>query len=94
MSSSLSRRDFLARSGIVGCSLAASPLLTPVSFAAAPWDTRLVVIILRGGMDGLDVVQPYGDPAFSQLRGSLALGAEAARWISTVILHCTRGSRR
>ncbi|MEP1588527.1 MAG: DUF1501 domain-containing protein [Tateyamaria sp.] len=76
MSSSLSRRSFLARSGIIGCSLAASPLLTPVSFAAAPWDTRLVVIILRGGMDGLDVVQPYGDPAFSKLRGSLALGAE------------------
>ncbi|WP_299649923.1 DUF1501 domain-containing protein [uncultured Tateyamaria sp.] len=76
MSSPLSRRAFLARSGLVGCSLAASPLLTPVSLAAAPWDTRLVVIILRGGMDGLDVVQPYGDPAFSKLRGSLAVGAE------------------
>lgn len=76
MSSSLSRRGFLARTGIIGCSLAASPLLTPVSFAAAPWDTRLVVIILRGGMDGLDVVQPYGDPAFSKLRGSLSLGPE------------------
>ena len=72
----LSRRDFLARSGVIGCSLAASPLLTPVSFAAAPWDTRLVVIILRGGMDGLDVVQPYGDPAFAALRGSLALGPQ------------------
>ncbi|WP_299044345.1 DUF1501 domain-containing protein [uncultured Tateyamaria sp.] len=69
----ISRRDFLARSGVIGCSLAASPLLTPVSFASAPWDTRLVVIILRGGMDGLDVVQPYGDPGFAGLRGSLAL---------------------
>lgn len=74
MASPLSRRDFLARSGLIGCSLAASPLLTPVSFAAAPWDTRLVVIILRGGMDGLDVLQPYGDPAFSTLRGTLAVG--------------------
>lgn len=76
MPSILSRRAFLARSGIIGCSLAASPLLTPVSFAAAPWDTRLVVIILRGGMDGLDVVQPYGDPALAQWRPSLSRGPE------------------
>ncbi|AXI48165.1 twin-arginine translocation pathway signal [Sulfitobacter sp. SK012] len=65
---SLSRRRFLTRATLVGCSLAASPLLTPVSFAQAPWDTRLVVIILRGGMDGLDVVRPIGDPGFAALR--------------------------
>ena len=71
MNSSLSRRSFLARAGFVGCSLAASPLLTSVSFAQAPWDTRLVVIILRGGMDGLDVVRPVGDPDFARLRKRL-----------------------
>ena len=71
MMSPLSRRDFLLRSGIIGCSLAASPLVTPVSLAQTPWDNRLVVIILRGGMDGLDAVQPYGDPALRQLRSSL-----------------------
>lgn len=76
MSPSVSRRSFLARTGLIGCSLAASPLLTPVSFAAAPWDTRLVVIILRGGMDGLDVVRPYGDPAFRALRGDMSPGPE------------------
>lgn len=76
MSSSLSRRDFLLRSGIIGCSLAASPLVTPVSFAQTPWDNRLVVIILRGGMDGLDVVQPYGDPALRGLRTTLSGGPE------------------
>jgi len=76
MPTGLSRRDFLARSGVIGCSLAASPLLTPVSFAAAPWDTRLVVIILRGGMDGLDVVQPYGDRALAGLRTSLSPGPD------------------
>lgn len=70
----LSRRAFLARSAFIGCSAAASPLLTPVSFAAAPWDNRLVVIILRGGMDGLDVIQPYGDPDYAGLRPSLAGG--------------------
>ena len=72
MTDQLSRRGFLSGSAVLGCSLAASPLLTPVSFAAAPWDTRLVVIILRGGMDALDVVQPYGDPDFAGTRSTLA----------------------
>jgi len=74
MTKTLSRRAFLSRSAVLGCSLAASPLLTPVSFAAAPWDTRLIVIILRGGMDGLDVVQPYGDPDFAAARSALPGG--------------------
>ncbi|MEX0369663.1 MAG: DUF1501 domain-containing protein [Tateyamaria sp.] len=76
MTASLSRRGFMARAGLVGCSLAASPLLTPVSLAAAPWGNRLVVIILRGGMDGLDVVQPYGDPGFRALRPTLSVGPD------------------
>ncbi|UWR15035.1 DUF1501 domain-containing protein [Sulfitobacter sp. M368] len=70
----LSRRQMLARSGWIGCSLAASPLWTPLSLANAPWQGRLVVIILRGGMDGLDVVRPTGDPAFAALRPTLAKG--------------------
>ncbi len=70
----LSRRHFLGRATAIGCSLAASPLLTPVTLASAPWDTRLVVIILRGGMDGLDVVRPVGDPAFAALRPTLNAG--------------------
>ena len=76
MSNGLNRRDFLARSALIGCSLAASPLLTPVSLAATPGDNRLVVILLRGGMDGLDVVRPYGDPAYNTLRGDAGLTAE------------------
>lgn len=71
---SLTRRAFLVRSGLWGCSIAASPLATPVTFAAAPGDNRLVVIILRGAMDGLDVVQPYGDPALAGLRRTLLTG--------------------
>lgn len=73
---SLSRRAFLSRTGLLGCSVAASPLLTPIGFASAPWDTRLVVIILRGGMDGLDAVQPYGDPNWQGLRTRLARGPQ------------------
>ena len=68
----LSRRFFLTRSAALGCSLAASPLLTPVTMASAPWDNRLVVIILRGGMDGLDAVRPHGAPEFAAYRGGLA----------------------
>lgn len=64
----LTRRSILMRSLALGCAAAASPLITPVSFASAPWDARLVVILLRGGMDGLGVVQPYGDRAFADLR--------------------------
>ncbi len=74
----LGRRRFLLSGAALGCSAAASPLLTPISLASAPWDNRLVVIILRGGMDGLDVVQPYGDPALAGLRGAgLAVGEAA-----------------
>eukprot|EP00913_Durusdinium_trenchii_P008244 g7741.t1 len=42
------------------------------SLAAAPGDGRFVAITLRGAMDGLDLVQPYGDPAFAALRPGLA----------------------
>jgi uncharacterized protein (DUF1501 family) len=63
----LSRRGFLAGA----CCAAAAPALAPVSFAAMPGDNRFVTIILRGAMDGLDLVQPYGDPAFAALRPKL-----------------------
>jgi len=43
------------------------------AYAATPNDRRLVVIILRGAMDGLSVVVPYGDPAYAPARGKLAL---------------------
>ena len=70
------RREFLVsrRSFLIGCSLAASPLLTPISFAAAPGNRRLVVILLRGAMDGLDVLRPLGDPDYAALRPKLLRG--------------------
>ncbi|MDV7145477.1 DUF1501 domain-containing protein [Tropicimonas sp. TH_r6] len=64
----LNRRQFLRASGAVGCCAAASPLVAPVALASAPWDQRLVVIVLRGGMDGLDVLRPHGDPDLVRLR--------------------------
>jgi uncharacterized protein (DUF1501 family) len=41
--------------------------------AAANPDARLVLIILRGGLDGLAAVPPYAEPAYAQLRGPIAL---------------------
>ncbi len=65
------RRAFLSRSFALGCSIAASPLMTPIALAAAPGENRLVVIILRGAMDGLDVLRPVGDPHLLALRPTL-----------------------
>ena len=62
------RRKILTHSLALGCTAAASPLVTPVTFASAPGDARLVVIILRGAMDGLDVIRPFGDPDYAQHR--------------------------
>jgi len=41
--------------------------------AATASDPRLIVVILRGAMDGLAAVAPYGDPDYAALRGRLAL---------------------
>jgi uncharacterized protein (DUF1501 family) len=60
----LNRRAFLHTAAAFGL-FSSQPMLT---LAAAPTDKRLVVIVLRGGMDGLDVVQPVGDVGFAALR--------------------------
>lgn len=49
-----------------------------LAFAQAPGDARLVVVLLRGALDGLAAVQPYADPAFAGLRGPLAGAAPGA----------------
>ena len=73
----LTRRFLLRGALLAGCSAAAHPLMNAVTFAAVPGDRRLVVIILRGGMDGLDIVQPHGDPMLAQLRPGFAIGPAA-----------------
>ncbi|WP_075292643.1 DUF1501 domain-containing protein [Pararhizobium arenae] len=65
----ISRRSFLASA----CCAAAAPVFTPVSLMAMPGERRFVTIVLRGAMDGLDLLQPYDDPAFAKLRPKLAL---------------------
>src|ERR1700679_3657638 len=38
-----------------------------------PSSKKLIVILLRGGVDGLNVVAPYGDNRYKSLRPSIAL---------------------
>lgn len=42
-----------------------------LAFAAAPTDKRLVVVILRGALDGMAAVVPYGDKSLVDLRGDI-----------------------
>ena len=68
----ITRRTFLQLSTTSGL-VAFGPRL---SLASAPGDNRFVFIILRGGMDGLDMVQPYGDPALMTRRPELVATAD------------------
>jgi len=52
--------------------LAGASLLLPSRALAGPTDQRLVVVLLRGGLDGLAAVPPVGDPAYRRVRGELA----------------------
>ena len=61
-----------------GASFAAWAYLPKFARAADGRDPRLVVVILRGALDGLATVAPIGDPDYAGLHGSIALGVERA----------------
>src|SRR4051794_16487334 len=68
---SISRRRLLLGGG----SFAAWAYLPKFARAARP-DPRLIVLILRGALDGLATVAPVGDPDYAGLHGSIALTTE------------------
>ncbi|MCC5987830.1 MAG: DUF1501 domain-containing protein [Pararhodobacter sp.] len=68
----MDRRSFLRGGLMLGCSAAAMPFLNHATFASVPGDNRLVVVILRGALDGLDLLRPAGAPELSALRPTLA----------------------
>ncbi|WP_296596364.1 DUF1501 domain-containing protein [Phenylobacterium sp.] len=76
----VSRRAFAA----AGLAL---PFLARVAEAAIPPNRKFVVVICRGGMDGLSVAAPVGDPDYRALRAGLALGDEALRLDGTFALN-------
>jgi uncharacterized protein (DUF1501 family) len=65
------RRRFLVGTG----ALAASAVLPNVLFAHTGGTARLVVVILRGALDGLAAVPPYADPDYAGLHRELAIAA-------------------
>jgi len=56
-----------------GASFAAWAHLPKFARAADGRDPRLIVVILRGALDGLATVAPLGDPDYAGLHGSIAL---------------------
>src|SRR5580693_1571597 len=66
-----SRRRFLKGAG----ALAASAALPTVLFAHTGGSARLVVVILRGALDGLAAVPPYAAPHYADLHRELAIAA-------------------
>jgi uncharacterized protein (DUF1501 family) len=67
-----SRRALL----VGGASFAAWAYLPKFARAAGGRDPRLVVVILRGALDGLATVAPVGDPDYASLHGSIALTSD------------------
>src|SRR5262245_53938754 len=67
---------------IGGASFAAWAYMPKFAFARmSGQDPRLIVVILRGALDGLATVAPLGDPDYARLHGAIALtssGANAA----------------
>src|SRR3954470_23219688 len=68
---SINRRGLLKSGGATAALLAAP--LPRLAFATPAIDARLVVIVQRGGMDGLAAVPAYGDPGYVGARAGIAL---------------------
>jgi uncharacterized protein (DUF1501 family) len=68
-----SRRQFLRLLGAGAAGAATLTLWPGVTRAATGADTRFLVLMLRGGLDGVHAVPPWGDPAYARLRGPMAL---------------------
>lgn len=82
----VSRRGVLAAAAGFGISL--QLLAVPATAADADLARRkMVVVICRGGMDGLSLAPPTGDPDYHALRGALAIGDSALPLDSAFGLH-------
>src|ERR1700691_2548150 len=72
----LSRRAFLRRAAVLSAS--GIVLLSPHAWAARSLDSdskrRLIVVFLRGAVDGLNVVVPHGESAYYDARPTIAIG--------------------
>jgi uncharacterized protein (DUF1501 family) len=91
----ISRRYFLKSGGIAMLGMASLPsfLQRAVASTVSPNKKKMVVLFQRGAMDGLNVVVPFAEPNYYQMRPTIAIpqpqqgGAEASS-------PCCRCSRR
>ncbi len=83
MKSNLTRRQMLSGAALAaaagaaggfGRGLSALASITVGTHTAETGGDTLVVLFLRGGADGLNIVAPYGDDEYYKLRPTLALG--------------------
>jgi len=74
------------RAALLGLGAAFSLGRASLALAAAPTENRFVVVLLRGAMDGMSAVQPYGDPDCASVRGALALADPGAAAGDTTLL--------
>ena len=68
MQTTLTRRAALRLLGAAGAFLPARMVLAAPSAPEDPAGPRLVVVMLRGALDGLAAVPARGDPAWTALR--------------------------
>jgi len=74
--SALKRREFL---NLTALAAGGAFLTTRLAFAGrGERKSRFVLVILRGALDGLAAVPPYGDPDYASLRRDVALRAPGA----------------
>ncbi|HEV8680812.1 MAG TPA: DUF1501 domain-containing protein [Stellaceae bacterium] len=69
----LERRSFLT-----GAAALAALASARAAFATAPTDRRFVLVLLRGGLDGLHALPSHGDRDYRRLRPTLALSPDLA----------------
>ena len=68
-----SKRRFMTTGLALGGLSVLSSALPHFAFARTPQNKRLIVILLRGAMDGLAAVAPYADTYYKKARGAFAL---------------------
>ena len=59
------------RTALLGLATSVGIGRTTLALASAATEKRLVVVILRGALDGMAAVVPYGDPGLAGLRGEI-----------------------
>ena len=92
-----SRRSLLKAAAALGGAMAITQMfgdaMMQATFAGTPGGNTLVVISLRGGIDGLGVVVPHGDPGYYKARPTTAVPQPRCS-APTRCSGCTRRWRR